>query len=123
MSFFDKLKIGMGKTRNSLNEKINNVFSAFRKVDEDLLEELEETLILSDIGINTSEKIVNCLRDRIKKENIKDEIEVKKILKEEMIKILDIQGNELNLETSPSIILVVGVNGVRQNNFYRENCK
>lgn len=71
MGFFDKLKAGMGKTRDSLNDKINNVFSTFRKVDEDLLEELEEILIMSDLGVNTSIQIINKLRDRIKKEKIR----------------------------------------------------
>lgn len=112
MGFFDKLKIGMSKTKESFNEKINNIFSTFRKVDEELLEELEEILILSDIGANASSKIINTLRDKIKKENIKDEDGVKKILKEEIINILNIENSELKLNTKPSIILVVGVNGV-----------
>ena len=70
MGFFDKLKQGLSKTKTSFDNKINNVFSTFRKVDEDLLEELEETLIMSDIGIETSTQIIARLRDRIKKENI-----------------------------------------------------
>ena len=66
MGFFDKLKNGMGKTKNNFDEKINNVFKSFRKVDEDFLEELEEILIMSDIGVDTSVKIINNLRNRIK---------------------------------------------------------
>lgn len=112
MSFFDKLKTGLGKTRNSLNEKMNNVFSSFRKVDEELLEELEEILIMSDIGVDTSTNIISNLRDRIKKEKITDEEGVKIALKEEMQKILDEVDNSLKLNTTPSVILVVGVNGV-----------
>ena len=112
MGFFEKLKNGLGKTRDSFNEKINNVFSTFRKVDEDLLEELEEILIMSDIGVETSTKIISNLRDRIKKEKITDQEDVKKTLKEEMIKILEEPNKELKLDTKPSIILVVGVNGV-----------
>ena len=112
MGFFDKLKNGLGKTRNNFNEKINNVFSAFRKVDEELLEELEETLIMSDIGVDTSVEIISRLRERIKKEKINDEDGVKKALKEVMQKILDEVDNPLNLNTIPSVILVVGVNGV-----------
>ena len=112
MGFFEILKNGLGKTRDSFNEKINNVFSTFRKVDEDLLEELEEILIMSDIGVETSTKIISNLRDRIKKEKITDQEDVKKTLKEEMIKILEEPNKELKLDTKPSIILVVGVNGV-----------
>lgn len=112
MGFFDKLKRGLTKTRDSIDEKINNVFSVFRKVDEDLLEELEEILIISDIGVGTSEKIINELRNKIKKEKIEDEESVKKALKEIMKGILDVGDSKLNLETVPSVILVVGVNGV-----------
>ena len=112
MGFFDKLKNGLGKTRNNFNEKINNVFSNFRKVDEELLEELEEILIMSDIGVETSVEIISKLRERIKKEKIKDEQGVKQALKEEMQKILDEVDNSLKLDTTPSVILVVGVNGV-----------
>lgn len=112
MGFFDKLKSGLGKTKQTINEKINDVFSNFRKVDEELLEELEEALIMSDIGIETSTKIINELRIRVKKENIQDEENVRKALKEEMVKLLDIETPELKLETTPSVILVVGVNGV-----------
>lgn len=112
MGFFEKLKNGLGKTRDSFNEKINNVFSTFRKVDEDLLEELEEILIMSDIGVETSTKIIENLRDRIKKEKITEQEEVKSVLKEEMVKILEKPKKELQLNTKPSIILVVGVNGV-----------
>ena len=112
MGFFDKLKNGLNKTKTSFDEKINNVFSGFRKVDEELLEELEEVLIMSDVGTETSLKIIDNLRQRVKKENIKEEQEVKKALKEEIQKILEEVPNSLNLETTPSVILVVGVNGV-----------
>ena len=112
MGFFDKLKQGLNKTKESLNEKINNVFSNFRKVDEDFLEELEEALIMSDIGIETSTKIIANLRDKIKKEKIEDEEQVKEALREEIENILEISDNSLKLETKPSVILVIGVNGV-----------
>lgn len=112
MGFFDKLKTGLNKTKTSFDEKINNVFSNFRKVDEEFLDELEEVLIMSDIGMNTSIKIISSLRERMKKENIKDEEDVKQALREEMQKILDITDIGLNLNTKPSVILVVGVNGV-----------
>ena len=112
MGFFDKLKQGLGKTKSSIDEKINNVFSVFRKVDEELLEELEEVLVMSDIGMETSVKIIDELRNRIKREKIEDEEAVKTALKEIMKNILDVATPELNLETKPSVILVVGVNGV-----------
>ena len=112
MGFFDKLKLGLTKTKESINEKINDVFSNFRKVDEEFLEELEEVLIMSDIGIETSTKIISNLRDRIKKEKIEDEEQVKEVLREEIQKILEISDNSLKLETKPSVILVIGVNGV-----------
>ena len=112
MGFFDKLKQGLTKTKESINEKINDVFSNFRKVDEEFLEELEEVLIMSDIGIETSTKIISNLRERIKKEKIEDEEQVKEALREEIQKILEISDNSLKLETKPSVILVIGVNGV-----------
>ena len=112
MGFFDKLKNGLNKTKTSFDNKINNVFKNFRKVDEDFLDELEEVLIMSDIGMDTSIKIISSLRERIKKEKIQDEEDVKQALREEMQKILDVTDIELHLNTKPSVILVVGVNGV-----------
>ena len=112
MGFFDKLKNGLNKTKTSFDEKINNVFKNFRKVDEDFLDELEEILIMSDIGMDTSIKIISSLRERIKKEKIQDEEDVKQALREEMQKILDVTDIGLHLNTKPSVILVVGVNGV-----------
>ncbi len=112
MGFFDKLKQGLSKTKNSFDEKLNNVFSNFRKVDEELLEELEEALIMSDVGVETSTKIISNLRDRIKKEKIEDEEGVKKALRNEIQQVLDEVDNSLHLTTKPSVILVVGVNGV-----------
>ena len=112
MGFFDKLKSGLNKTKESFNDKINNVFSNFRKVDEDMLEELEEVLIMSDIGVETSTKIIDELRTKIKREKIEDEEDVKIALKDIIKDILDVGEEELKLETVPSIILVVGVNGV-----------
>lgn len=112
MGFFSKLKEGLSKTKNSFDEKINNVFSHFRKVDEELLEELEEALIMSDVGANTSATIINNLRERVKKENIKDEQGVREALRKEIQEIFDATDNTLKLETKPAVILVVGVNGV-----------
>ena len=112
MGFFDKLKSGLGKTKASINEKINNVFSTFRKVDEDLLEEFEEALIMSDVGIETSTKIIDNLRIRAKREKIETEEDLKAALRDEMKKMIEVADERLNLEKKPAVILVVGVNGV-----------
>ena len=112
MGFFDKLKNGLNKTKTSFDEKMNDIFSNFRKVDEDLLEELEEALIMSDVGANTSATIINNLRERVKKENIKDEQGVREALRKEIQEMFDATDNTLKLETKPAVILVVGVNGV-----------
>lgn len=112
MGFFDKLKQSLTKTKESINDKINNVFSNFRKVDEELLEELEEALIMSDMGVETSTQIISNLREKIKKEKIEESEQVKEALREEIEKILEKCDNSLKLETKPSVILVVGVNGV-----------
>lgn len=112
MGFFDKLKDGLNKTKTSFDEKMNDIFSKFRKVDEDLLDELEEALIMSDVGANTSSMIIENLRQRIKKENIKDEEGVREALRQEIQDIFAKTDSELHLNTKPSVILVVGVNGV-----------
>ena len=112
MGFFDKLKSGLGKTKASINEKINNVFSTFRKVDEDLLEELEEILIMSDVGMETSTKIIDNLRIRAKREKIETDEELKEALRDEMKKMIEVADESLDLEKKPAVILVVGVNGV-----------
>ena len=112
MGFFDKLKSGLGKTKASINEKINNVFSTFRKVDEELLEELEEALIISDVGIETCTKIIDNLRIRAKREKIETDEDLKAALRDEMKKMIDIADVKLNLDKKPAVILVVGVNGV-----------
>ena len=109
MGFYEKLKQGLEKTKDSFN----NIFSGYRKDDESLLEELEEALIMSDVGMDTALDIISRLRERIKKEKIEDEEQVKQALREEIEKILEVEGKELNLKTKPSVILVVGVNGVR----------
>ena len=111
MGFFDKLKQGLSKTKEVLNNKINTVFSTFRKVDEELMEELEEALILSDVGMDTSLKIIGNLRNRVKLEKIEDSEQVKIVLKEEIIKELTKHDSKLNMNTKPSIMMVVGVNG------------
>ncbi len=111
MSFFDKLKAGLAKTKSAFDEKINNVFKNFRKVDEELLEELEEALILSDVGFETTTKIIKELRDKIKLNKIEDSEEVKKALCDIISEILNSNDASLKLNTKPAVILVVGVNG------------
>ena len=102
MGFFDKLKQGLAKTKQ--------VFS-FTKVDENLLDELEEKLVIADVGMETTEKIINNLRTRIKKENLKEADEVKKALREEIEEIFKDNKPELDLSSKPAVILMVGVNG------------
>ena len=111
MSFFNKIKEGLSKTKGSFDEKINNVFANFRKVDEELMDELEEALILSDVGPTTASEIIDDLRLTIKRNKIEDAELVKEELKKKIEAILNSNDNELKLETKPSVILVVGVNG------------
>lgn len=112
MGLFDKLKQSLNKTRNAISEQVNNVFKTFIKVDEELFEELEEALIMADIGVETSTYIIEQLRDRVKTKHIKDGNEVKEELKAVISDILTEQDCSVNTETSPSVILVIGVNGV-----------
>lgn len=111
MGFFEKLKAGLKKTKDSMMGKIESLLNSFTKIDEDLFEELEETLIMSDIGVNTSVKICDVLRERVKSNGVTDPSEIKNMLKEV---ISDMLGEEtpLDLSTTPSVILVIGVNGV-----------
>lgn len=111
MGFFDKLKEGLMKTKNAVFGQVNEVIKNFRKVDESLLEELEEIMICADMGTNTTEKVIEELRDRIKTENIKNADDVKTALCDILVKQIG-EGEELNLSTTTSVILVIGVNGV-----------
>ena len=111
MGFFDKLKSGLAKTKNAIVSKIDNLFKSFRRVDEDLFDELEELLITADVGVGTTEQILEQLRERVIDENIKDAEEVKGVLLEIMRSLIG-EHEPLNLSTKPSVILVVGVNGV-----------
>ena len=111
MGFFERLKEGLRKTKESIFGQVNSIFKHFAKVDEEMLEELEEVLIASDLGVNVTETIIETLRDRIKEKRITDPEEARK----ELIAILeDIIGeNEgLQLDTKPSVVFVIGVNGV-----------
>ncbi|MCI8648757.1 MAG: signal recognition particle-docking protein FtsY [Anaerotruncus sp.] len=111
MGFFGKLAEGLKKTRESMVRAVDELVNSFTKIDEELFEELEETLILSDVGIVTAQAICNELRARIKKQGITDASEVKGLLKQIIAEMLA-GGEALNLSTKPSVILVIGVNGV-----------
>ena len=112
MGFFDKLKNGLSKTRENFSQKVNEVFKVFRTVDEELFEELEEALITADVGVNTSMEIIERLRDTVKTKNIQEADEVKGELKSIIYDMLSSENPELNLSSKPSVILVIGVNGV-----------
>jgi fused signal recognition particle receptor len=111
MSFFEKLKNGLEKTKSSIFGQVNNLFKAFVKVDEDLLEELEELLIAADVGFESTEEIIEKLREKIKDERLSDAEETKAALIE-ILKGMIGEGEQLNLSTTPAVILVIGVNGV-----------
>lgn len=112
MGFFDKLKAGLSKTRESLTGEFNNVFANFVAVDEDLFENLEEALIMADMGASTTEYIIDELRDRVTYKRITDGNLVKEELKTIISEILSEQDCTVNISTTPSVILVIGVNGV-----------
>ena len=111
MGFFDTLKRGLTKTKNAFFFLLNDVIRSFRRVDEDLLEELEELLICADMGAETAESVIGELRERIREEKIKDAEDVKGAL-EEILRGHVGEGEPLRLDTKPSVILVIGVNGV-----------
>ncbi|MDK2919299.1 MAG: fused signal recognition particle receptor [Candidatus Petromonas sp.] len=112
-SFFNKLKSGLLKTRQGITEKIDSLLKSYGKVDEELLEELEEILIMSDVGMDTTLKIIERLRTEISSRKITDTSEVKSVLKEILKELLQTsKSNDLDISTPPSIILVIGVNGV-----------
>lgn len=112
MGFFDKLKEGLMKTRKSITEKIDQVLVSFGKVDEELFDELEEILITSDLGIETTIKVIADLKAKVRERKVTDPMKVKDLLKEELQEILSKGGNEFKLDTKPAVIIVIGVNGV-----------
>lgn len=111
MGFFSKISEGLKKTRSSISNAVNSMLSAFTRIDEDLFEELEEVLIMSDIGTVTSAKICDILRERVKEEKVTDPEVIKSMLAET---VADMLGNSqgLDLSTKPSFVFVIGVNGV-----------
>lgn len=111
MGFFEKIKSGLKKTKDSMIRQVEAVINSFTKIDEDFFEELEETLILCDIGVQTSVKICDELRNRIKKTGEKEPAQIKTMMKDIIMEMLS-GSDELNIHTKPSIILMIGVNGV-----------
>ena len=110
MGFLDKLKSGLKKTKNAIFGQVDNILKAFVKVDEELLEELEELLITSDVGVNATEEIIDRLREQIKDGRLKEKEQVTDALKEILTDMIG-EGGDLNLSTTPAIVLVIGVNG------------
>ncbi len=111
MGFFDKIKAGLKKTRDSITGQINSMLHAFTKIDEELFEELEELLVMADVGMNTATEICDTLRARVKERGITDPNEIMTLLQEVVTEMVS-GDNELHLDTQPSVILVIGVNGV-----------
>ena len=111
MSFFEKLKKGLAKTKNLLFKPFSDLFKTLRKIDEDLMEELEEILICADVGAATTEEILDTLREEIKERGLKDSDEVKELLKEIMLGMIG-EGEDIDFSKEMTVILVIGVNGV-----------
>ena len=112
MGFFDKIKAGLAKTREALGDSLGSVFSGFSQIDDDFYDELEESLILADLGVETSVKATQKLRAVIKEQHLKTPEEAKAALKDILVDMLNVGSTQLNLSTKPSVILVIGVNGV-----------
>ncbi|WP_251860298.1 signal recognition particle-docking protein FtsY [Clostridium sp. Marseille-Q2269] len=110
--FFDKLKEGLTKTKDGFTDKISNVLKLAVTIDEDLYEELEEILVTADIGVDTSIKIIDRLRERVKEEKIKDPAEIKPCLKKVILDILGKEKGSITPDSTPKVMLIIGVNGV-----------
>ena len=112
MSFFDKIKAGLSKTRDALSNTIGNVFSGFSEIDDDFYDELEESLILADLGVDTTVKAIDRLRKAVREQKLKTTEEARTALKNILAEMLQVGDTALKLDTNPSVILVIGVNGV-----------
>lgn len=106
MGFFDKLKAGLSKTKNALFGKLDQLFKSFSKVDEDMLEELEEVLITADVGVVPTEMIIDSLRNKIKTDKITDPADVKTALQEILVGMIG-EGEPLKLDTMPSVLVIL----------------
>lgn len=114
LGFFEKLKSGLTKTRDDMANKIDSVLKSYKKIDDELFDDLEEVLVTADVGVNTTMELIDRLRERVKLEKIKEPEGVKELLKDEIKKLMleSVSDNELKVDPSPAVILVVGVNGV-----------
>lgn len=112
MGFFDKIKAGLTKTRDALSDTLGSVFSGFSEIDDDFYDELEESLILADLGVDTAVKAADRLRKTVKERHLKTTEEAKEALKEILVDMLNVGDTALDLSTTPSVVLVIGVNGV-----------
>ncbi len=112
MAFFDKIKAGLTKTRDALSNTLGGVFSGFSEIDDDFYDELEESLILADLGVDTAVKATDLLRKAVREQRLKTTDEARSALKEILVQMLNVGDTALNLSTSPAVILVIGVNGV-----------
>ena len=112
MGFFDKIKTGLSKTRNALSNTLGGVFTGFSEIDDDFYEELEECLILADLGVETALKATECLRKAVREQHLKTTDEAKEALKDILVDMLNVGDTELNLSSKPAVVLVIGVNGV-----------
>ena len=112
MGFFDKIKAGLTKTREALSDTLGSVFSGFSEIDDDFYDELEESLILADLGVETATKATDRLRKVIRERHLKTTEEARTALKEILVEMLNVGDTALNISTNPSVILVIGVNGV-----------
>ncbi len=112
MGFFDKIKAGLTKTRDALANTLGSVFTGFTEIDDDFYDELEECLILADLGVETATKATDRLRKAVREQHLKSTEEAKEALKDILAQMLNVGDTALNLSTNPSVILVIGVNGV-----------
>ena len=112
MGFFDKIKAGLTKTRDALSNTLGSVFSGFSEIDDDFYDELEESLILADLGVETATKATDRLRKTIREQHLKTTEEAREALKAILVDMLNVGETELNLQSKPAVILVIGVNGV-----------
>ena len=112
MGFFDKIKAGLSKTREALANTLGSVFSGFGEIDDDFYDELEESLILADMGVETATKATDRLRKLVRERHLKTTEDAKTALKEILVEMLNVGDTALNMATTPSVVLVIGVNGV-----------
>ena len=112
MGFFDKIKAGLTKTRDALGDTLGSVFTGLSEIDDDFYDELEECLILADLGVETATKATERLRKAVREQHLKTAEEARTALKTILVEMLNVGDTALNLSTTPSVILVIGVNGV-----------